>query len=98
MGVWIELEEGEPITDSLRRFRKLIQAEGAYPLHHCKWHKPRRDFYLKPSILNRRRRWIIRARKKGPGPFIPDPDYEWADDIETRPRRAWGPTGRRVVT
>jgi hypothetical protein len=97
MGIWIELEKDEPIKDALSRFRKLIHAEGAYPLRHCKWHKPRRDIYLKPSILNRRRRWIIRARKKSYGPSIPNPDYEWADDIETRPRSAWGQTGWRVV-
>ena len=58
MGVWIELEEGEPIKDALRRFRKLILAEGAYPFYHCRWHKPRRDIYLKPSILGRRGRCV----------------------------------------
>jgi ribosomal protein S21 len=98
MGVWIELEEGEPIADAIRRFRKLIQAEGAFPLHHCKWHKKRNDFYLKPSILNRRRRWRTRVRKKGCGASGPDPDYAWADDLLLRPRRSWGPTGRRVAT
>jgi ribosomal protein S21 len=98
MGVWIELEEGEPIADALRRFRKLIQAEGAYPLHHCKWHKPRRDLYLKPSILNRRRRWNTRVRKRGHGLYNPEWEYDWADDLEMRPRRSWGPIGRFVVT
>lgn len=98
MGVWIELEEGEPIEDALRRFRKLILADGAYPLHHCRWHKPMRDIYLKPSLLNRRRRWIVRVRKRGCGAYDPNPDYHWADDLETSPRRSWGPMGRHVVT
>ncbi len=98
MGVWVELEDGEPIADALRRFRKRIHAEGAFPLHHCKWHKSRHDYYLKPSILNRRRRWIIKVRKRGCGRYNPDPDYEWADDMETRPRTSWGPIGRSVVT
>lgn len=98
MGVWIEVEEGEPIADALRRFRKLIRAEGAFPLNHCKWHKKRNDLYLKPSVLNRRRRWIIRVRKRGCVTYNPDPDNDWANDIETMPRRAWGPMGRFVVT
>jgi ribosomal protein S21 len=98
MGIWIEVEDGEPIADALRRFRKLIRAEGAYPLNHCKWHKPRRDIYLKPSILNRRRRWNDRVRKRGGGHYSPEWELDWADDIEMRPRRAMGPLGRYVVT
>jgi ribosomal protein S21 len=98
MGVSIELEAGEPIADALRRFRKLIQAEGAFPLHHCKWHKKNPHFYLKPSVLNRRRRWNTRVRKRGCGAYNPEWEYDWADDIEMRPRRSWGPIGRFVVT
>ncbi len=98
MGVWIEVEEDEPIALALRRFRKLVLAEGAYPLRHCKWHKPRHDFYLKPSILNRRRRWITRVRKRGCGAYSPDWEYDWVDDLEMCPRRAMGPMGRFVVT
>jgi ribosomal protein S21 len=98
MGIRIEVTEGELVADALRRFRKLIHAEGAYPLHHCKWHKSRRDIYLKPSILNRRRRWNDRVRKRGCGRYNPDWELDWADDIEMRPRRAMGPLGRYVVT
>lgn len=98
MGIRIDVEEGEPIADALRRFRKLIRAEGGYPLNHCKWHKPRRDIYLKPSILNRRRRWNDRVRKRGGGLYGPEWELDWADDIELRPRRAMGPLGRFVVT
>jgi ribosomal protein S21 len=98
MGIRIEVAEGELIADALRRFRKLIRAEGAYPLNHCKWHKPRRDIYLKPSILNRRRRWNDRVRKRGCGRYNRCWELDWADDIEMRPRRAMGPLGRHVVT
>ena len=98
MGVRIELEDGEPIADAIRRFRKRVLATGAFPLYHCKWHKRRYDVYLKPSILNRRRRWITRVRKKGGGLYTGDPDYDWADDMETCPRRSWGPTGSYVIT
>jgi hypothetical protein len=98
MGVWVEVEDGEPIKDVLLRFRKAIQAEGAYPLRHCKWHKKRPDFYIKPSILNRRRRWVARVRKKSCGGYGPDPDYWWVDELLTRPRRSYGPTGRSVAT
>ena len=98
MGVWIELDQGEPIADALRRFRKLINAEGGFPLHHCKWHKKRPDDYVKPSTLNRGRRWIVRLRKKGCGAYGPDPDYFWSDDILTSPRRSYEPTGRWVFT
>ena len=98
MDIWIEVEEGEPIADALRRFRKLIRTEGAYPLNHCKWHKLRRDIYLKPSILNGRRRWNDRVRKRGGGHYSPEWELDWADDIEMRPRRAMGPLGRYVVT
>jgi hypothetical protein len=83
MGVWIELEQGEPIKDALRRFRKLILAEDAYPLYHCKWHKSNPRFYVKPSVLNRRRRWRTRVRKKGCGAYNPEPEYAWADDLES---------------
>jgi ribosomal protein S21 len=98
MGIRIEVEEGEPIADVIRRFRRLIRAQGAYPLNHCKWHKPRRDIYLKPSILNRRRRWNDRVRKRGGGRYSEVWELDWADDIEMRPRRAMGPLGRHVVT
>lgn len=98
MGVRIELEEGESIEDALRRFRKLIYAEGAFPLLHCKWHKKRHDFYLKPSILNRRRRWVIRANKSHGGARYPDPDQWWVDDALTRPRRSWGPATGFIIT
>jgi ribosomal protein S21 len=99
MGVRIEVEEGEPITEALRRFRKQIRAEGGYPLNYpCKWHKRSPRFYEKPSVLNRRRRWITRVRKLGCGLYSPDPDYDWADDLETRPRRSWGPLGQVVIT
>ncbi|WP_435011278.1 small ribosomal subunit protein bS21 [Tundrisphaera lichenicola] len=98
MGIRIELEEDESIEDALRRFRKLIRAEGAYPLNHCRWHKARRDIYLKPSILNRRRRWNDRVRKRGCGLYTQGWEYHWADDIEMRPRRSWGPMGRHVTT
>jgi hypothetical protein len=98
MGVWIELEDGELIADAHRRFRKRILAEGAFPLHHCKWHKKNPRFFVKPSLLNRRRRWNIRVRKKGCGASNPEQEYAWADDLEMRPRRSWGPRGRFVVT
>lgn len=62
MGIRIEVEEGEPIEDALRRFREQILAEGGYPLIlACKWQKRSPRFYLKPSVLNRRRRWITRV-------------------------------------
>ena len=92
------MEEGEPIADALRGLRKLIHAEGAYPLLHCKWHKPRRNIYLKPSILNRRRRWNDRVRKRGGGGYSPEWEYDWADDLELRPRRAMGALRRFPIT
>jgi ribosomal protein S21 len=99
MGVRIEVGEGEPITGALRRFRKQICAEGGFPLiYPCKWHKRSPRFYVKPSVLNRRRRWIIRVRKRGFGLYGPEGEFDWADDLETRPRRSWGPLGRFPVT
>jgi ribosomal protein S21 len=87
LGIRIEVGYDEPIADALRRFRKLILANGAFPLYHCKWHKPRRDLYQKPSVLRRRRRWITVVRKRGRGLYSPDPDYDWADDLLLKPRR-----------
>jgi ribosomal protein S21 len=98
MGIRIGVEEGEPIADAIGRFRRLIRVQGAYPLNHCKWHKPRRDIYRKPSILNRRRRWNDRVRKLGGGLYSQDRAIDWADDSLMRPRRAMGPLGRYVVT
>ena len=98
MGVWIEVGEHEPIADAIRKFRKLIFAEGAFPLHHCKWHKKRHDFYLKPSVLRRRRRWLAKVAKKGCKLYSPDPDYDWADDLLFRPRRSCGRLGPHVAT
>src|SRR4051794_7355205 len=98
MGVRVDVEGGEPIAAAVRRFRAAILAEGAFPLHHCKWHKKRHDRYTKPSVLNRRRRWITRLRKKGRGGYNPEPAYWWADDLETMPRRSRGPAGRWVIT
>jgi ribosomal protein S21 len=98
MGVWIEVCESEPISTALRRFRKMILAEGAFPLHHCKWHKKRHDCYLKPSVLRRRRRWLTKVARRGCKIYNPDPDYDWADDLEFRPRRSWGRLGPHVVT
>ena len=99
MGIRIELEANEPIADALRRFRKSLMAEGGHPLiYPCRWHKPCPRFREKPSVLNRRRRWIVRVRKRGCGAYNPEWEYDWADDLETRSRRAWGPIGRFVVT
>lgn len=96
MGIRIEVDDGEPIADAVRRFRRLIQAEGAFPLYHCKWHKKRNDFFVKPSTLNRRRRWIVRVRRRGRGFYNPDPALWWADDLLAKPGRSWGPAGRDV--
>jgi len=98
MGVWIEPEPGEPIEDVLRRFRRAICAEGAYPLCHCKWHKKQPRFFDKPSTLNRRRRWITRIAKKGYAISSEEPDLWWADDLCLRPRRSYGPIGSYVAT
>ncbi|WP_168221886.1 small ribosomal subunit protein bS21 [Aquisphaera giovannonii] len=98
MGIRIEVEEGEPIAAALKRFRQQLRAEGDHPLHRHKWHKPNPRFYTKPSVLNRRRRWIIRAKKRSPCGMSPDPDYDWVDDMEMRPRRSWGRVGRHVIT
>jgi ribosomal protein S21 len=98
MGVRIELDEGEPIEAALRRFRKQLFAEGGFPLiYPCKWHKRSPRFYVKPSVLNRRRRWIARARKRGAGLYSQDWQYDWADDLELKPRRSWGPLGLVVI-
>jgi hypothetical protein len=53
---------------------------------------------VRPSVLNRRRRWIIRVRKRGCGVYNPEWEYDWADDHEPRPRRSRGPLGRVVIT
>ena len=98
MGLRIELEECESIADAIHRFRGLILAAGGFPLYHCKWHKKRHDCYVKPSVLNRRRRWVSTVRKRGSGLYSPEPDYDWADDLENRPRRSWGRLGPRPVT
>jgi hypothetical protein len=99
MGVRVEPEPGEPISDVLRRFRKRILAEGGFPLFDpCKWHKGSRRSYVKPSVLARRRRWIVRVRRRGYGLYSPDWEYDWADDLETRPRRSWGRLGKHIVT
>jgi len=98
MGVRIEVAEGESIAEAIRRFCKLILAEGAFPLHHCKWHKKRHDCYLKPSVLGRRRRWLTKVAKRGCKIYNPEPEYDWADDLEFRPRRAWGRLGLHVIT
>lgn len=98
MGVRIAVGPDETLAEALRRFRKLILAEGAYPLYHCRWHRKRHDFYLKPSILNRHRRWRTRARKKGDGASNPEQEFAWADDLCLIPRRSWGPLGRVVIT
>jgi len=98
MGIRIELEEGESVSDALQRFRNLILAEGAYPLFHCKWHKSNPQFYVKPSALNRRRRWIIRVRKRRCGAYNQNWEYHWVDDLLMRPRRSWGPMRQVVAT
>jgi hypothetical protein len=99
MGVRTELEEDEPVANALRRFRKQLMAEGGYPLiYPCRWHKRNPRFYVKTGVLSRRRRWIVRARKRGGGLYSPEWEYDWADDLETRPRRSWGPMGRMVIT
>ncbi len=91
MGIRIEIEECEPIQVALHRLRKQILANGGYPLiDPCKWHKKSPRFYVKPSVLKRRPRWIIRVRGMGHGLYSPNWEYDWADDIETRPRRSWG--------
>jgi ribosomal protein S21 len=91
LGIRIEVGEDETITDALRRFRNLILEEGAFPLYHCKWHKPRHDLYQKPSVFRRRRRWISKVRNRGSGLYSPDAAYDWADDLLLRPRvgSAW---------
>ena len=99
MGVRIEVEEGEPIAVALKRFRKKILAEGGHRLKYpCKWHKRSPRFYEKPCVLNRRRRWINKVRRRGYGHYGPDWEYDWADDLEMRPRRSYGPLGRVIAT
>ena len=92
MSFRIEVEEGEPIVDALKRLRKLINAEGGLPPHHYKWHKKRYDFSLKPSVYRRRKWWVTkRCRIRGrPTPIAPDQDYQWVEDLFLRPDRAWG--------
>src|SRR5690349_2706346 len=98
MGVRIEVGEDDPIAEAIRRFRKQILAEGAFPLYHCKWHKKRYDCYVKPCVLRRRRRWLIKVAKRRCKIYGQDPDYHWADDLEFRPRRSWGRLGLHVAT
>lgn len=99
MGIRIEVEAGEPIQVALHRLRKQILANGGYPLiYPCKWHKKSSRFYVKPSVLNRRRRWVRRVRRKGQGLYSENWEYDWAYDLEIRPRRAWGRLGKVVHT
>lgn len=89
MGVRIEAGEGESIADALRRLRKELCAGGGIPLFHGKWHKKRHDLYQRPSVYRRRRRWVTAVRRRGGGLSSPDPGYDWADDLELRPRVPW---------
>lgn len=99
MGIRMELEDGEPIADALRRLRKLILAEDVTLLYpNGRWDKKRRDVYTKPCVLRRRRRWLIRARRKRCAIRSPAPEAAWADDLCNRPRRSYGPMGRYVAT
>ena len=59
MGVRIEVREGEPIADALRRFRKLVYRHGP-PGRRPKWQKKPLTYYLKPSTLRRRKELLAR--------------------------------------
>ena len=91
MGVRVELEEGEPLADALKRLRVLLHEEGGHPIFHAKWHKRRLDRYEKPSVLRRRRRWVaIEKRIQGWAPSPEDlPILNSFLIFELRPRRLW---------
>lgn len=93
MGVRVEVEEGEPLADALKRLRVLLHAEDGYPICHAKWHKRRLDRYEKPSVLRRRCRWVaiekrIRGRAAGPEDLS---YFNYFFTFELRPRRLWPP-------
>ena len=69
MGVRVEVAEGEPIAEAIKRWRNLIRAEGGFPIIYPKWHKRRYDCYCKPSIYRRRVRWVTKTRKRLRQPF-----------------------------
>ncbi len=99
MSVWIELEEGEPIADC-GSAGFASSSSPRVPTHSttASGTNQGENVYLKPSILNRRRRWNDRVRKRGGGLYSPEWEDDWFDDIEMRPRRAMGSLGRYVVT
>ena len=87
MGVRVEVEEGESIEEALKRFRRLFYDEGGYPWSDPRWHKKRHNFYLKPSVYRRRRRWVARQRWRRfreTGPTV-CPSIAF----ELRPRYTW---------
>lgn len=87
MGVRVEIGEGEPIEDALKRLRKLIYDEGGSPLVHPRWHKKRHDRYQKPSVYRRRRRWVaVERRIRG---WDVGPEDELSIAFELRPRAFW---------
>jgi ribosomal protein S21 len=91
MGVRVEVGYDEPLADALKRLRVLLHEEGGYPIFHPKWHKRRLDRYEKPSVLERRRRWVaVAKRKRGRDPaFWDQPQVNSVVLFELRPRRLW---------
>ena len=96
MGLRIEVEEGELIADVLKRFQRLIDENGGFPIHVYKWHKKRYDYYQKPSIYRRRRQWLTEvSQRRGHGTTSnAEPEDEWIDDLFMRPARAWADVNR----
>jgi ribosomal protein S21 len=56
MGVRIEVREGESVEQALRRFRELVRRFGPPgAVKAPRWHKKQLFYYLKPSVLRRRK-------------------------------------------
>lgn len=52
------MREGEPLENALRRLRKLIRQENRWPVYLPKADKRRQEYYQKPSVVRRQKRFF----------------------------------------
>lgn len=58
MGVKVYVREGETVEHALRRLRKRIWHGNRWPVYLPKANKRRQEYYQKPSILKRQKRYF----------------------------------------
>jgi ribosomal protein S21 len=58
VGVKVHVGEGEPIEHALRRLRNLIRRCNRWPVYLPPGGKRRQEYYQKPSVLRRQKRFF----------------------------------------